>query len=131
MSELRTEHDVISLIGEWKYKQLRRASRKLRNFEMLLCGTDSWSEYHKCFISRSVRFNESTGKYELCVDFPGKPLQRSPYPDYKTGALKRIEKICSENGLHYYIQGDCRGIMLYVNTSPLHDNNYHHYAAIG
>ncbi len=51
-----------------------------------------------------------------------KRIYRSP--DREKGAIKRIEHVCADLGLKYYLQGDPRGGTLYVDNKPIPENNY-------
>ena len=48
----------------------------------------------------------------------------SPTPDREAGALRRIEQVCKEAGLHFYHQTDPRGCALFVSAQPMNDTNY-------
>ena len=48
----------------------------------------------------------------------------SRIPDRQAGAVRRVAEICERYGLHYYHHGDPRGCSLYIDTQPIHDNNY-------
>ena len=38
----------------------------------------------------------------------------------------RLEESVQASGLHCYIQGDCRGALLYVDAKPIPDDDYQH-----
>lgn len=98
--------------------QLRRDSMRLRRWFERECG-DSNNYQSWCVV------RESDGKtYLEIVPHTGKRrMQR--IPDAETGARKRIEAICKEEGLHFYIQGDCRGYALWISRdSSICDTNY-------
>lgn len=47
-----------------------------------------------------------------------------PIPDREAGALRRVEQVCKDCGLHYYHNTDPRGCALWVATFPLDQSNY-------
>lgn len=98
--------------------QLRRDSMRLRRWFERECGDSNY--YNSWCVVR-----EPDGKtYLEIIPHTGKRrMQR--IPDAETGARKRIEAICKEEGLHFYIQGDCRGYALYLSRDPsICDTNY-------
>ncbi len=90
--------------------------QKLVRAEMAL---HRWCE-HECNgdIQRDERDNLTYRHYGVSMD------KRYRCPDRETGALKRIEKICKEKGLHYYYQSDPRGCALYISDKPMTDSDY-------
>lgn len=47
-----------------------------------------------------------------------------PIRDMETGALRRIDRICKLNGLHFYVQTDPRGGTLYLSREPITESDY-------
>ncbi len=47
-----------------------------------------------------------------------------PIRDLEAGAIKRIKTICQRNGLHYYVQTDPRGGVLYLSRDPIAEDSY-------
>ncbi len=97
---------------------LRRCSQALHRWAELECGNSN------DYASWCVERDELTGKpYMVTYPHQGK-VSRRPTPDREKGALKRVDAICKRAGLHYYHQGDCRGVALYVSDKPLTDADY-------
>ncbi len=90
---------------------LRLAEKTLHRWAELECGTD-----HGC-----IERDESTGKSYWLNAMTG---SRYPIADRESGALKRVDKMCKELGIHYYHQNDPRGVALYVSRRKLTDRNY-------
>ncbi len=49
---------------------------------------------------------------------------RWPIRDAETAALKQVEKLSKETGLYFFVQGDCRGVSLYISKEPFSGNDY-------
>lgn len=94
---------------------LRRAALTLRRWHELECGT----EYG------NIEQDEKTGKWKLhrYNQYTNKDMSW-PIPDREKGALKRIEAVCKDAGIYFYIQGDPRGCPLYVSKDALNHSNY-------
>lgn len=115
---LRAQNRGINL-SFWDAERLRRAELTLQRWAEMECGDSN----DHC--SWSIERDEATGKPYRCV-YPHSEskVHRSPTPDRQQGALKRIQAICKEYGLHYYHQTDPRGCALYIDREPLPENNY-------
>lgn len=72
----------------------------------------------------AVERDEETGRTYMSIHLSGGKVIKRRYPDYETGAIRRIEQVCKEAGLHYYLQTDPRGCALHVSNEPLNDQNY-------
>lgn len=98
---------------------LRRAQMRLHRWAELECGdADNYSSW---YITRDK--NGKTWKEVQHVRC-SQSSYRVPYPDYESGALKRIQTVCAAHNLYYYHQTDPRGCALYISTEPLTDINY-------
>ena len=100
------------------------AARTLRRAELVL---HRWAE-QECgdgndYASWSIERDEATSK-PFRVTYPHRgDSYRVAIADREAGALRRVQAVCSEHGLHYYHQGDPRGCALYVAREPLNDTN--------
>ncbi len=66
-----------------------------------------------------VRYTE--GRY---LD-PHDPRQYRAIPDRERSTLAKVQSLCTARGWHFYHQTDPRGCSLYVDVTPLDDQNYH------
>jgi ketosteroid isomerase-like protein len=98
-------------------QKLRRAQLTLRRWAELECGDSN--DYQSWCIVR----DDDGSTWHESYPHNGK-MRRSPARDLERGALKRVAKLCTETGLHYYHQGDPRGCALYVSREPLTDTTY-------
>lgn len=94
---------------------LRRAELTLQRWAERECGDGS--NWH-------IERDEASGVPFLHYhgDGPSRKPQRTP--DLESGAIRRVNRLCSELGLHYFHQADPRGCMLYVAAIPLTGTNY-------
>ena len=107
---------------------LRRAERTLHRWHELECGTDAGhieeavgpdgNTYH---LFRPAGRMTSAG----WVQPQARPMRNVYGP-----AIKRVELICKEHGLHHYVQTDPRGCALYVSDKPMTSENYNSGVAI-
>jgi hypothetical protein len=106
-------------------RTLRRAEHVLHRWAEMECGL---SDSRK---SWCITRDESTGVpyTETSWHCGGKNTLRR-IADRESGALKRVAKVCADVGAHFYHQGDCRGVMLYVALEPLTDANYSNACAV-
>lgn len=78
-----------------------------------------WYE-HEC--NGVIQRDEITGKPAWYCANTGRRITSAA--DREKGAEKTIARICARLGLHYYLQGDPRGGMLYVDTKPIDQSDY-------
>lgn len=97
---------------------LRRAQLTLHRWAEMCCG---WSTTRASMV---VVRDEDTGKPFREVHPHNMPTRRYPIPDREAGALRRVEQVCKDCGLHYYHNTDPRGCALWVATFPLDQSNY-------
>lgn len=91
---------------------LRRAQMTLHRWCERECGDgSSWYIERDETTGKTYNVNHETGRRYRC-------------PDLETGALNRIQSICSKCGLHWYYQTDPRGCALYISPEPLNCQNY-------
>lgn len=97
------QHATLIQLGfsDTEAEQLRRISMRLHRWHELECGSDNGAIYR-----------DDNGKVYWQSSWGGKP---QPYRDLETGALRRLEAIMSRHPtLGHYVQGDPRGIALYI-----------------
>jgi hypothetical protein len=98
---------------------LRRAERTLHQWAERCCGYDTGHA------SVAYGRDDESGKpFAEIHPHTGRPSYREPIVDRETNALKRVAKICTTYGLHFYHQTDPRGCALYVDTKPLTESDY-------
>jgi len=89
-------------VSESDAYKLRRIAMTLHRWHELECGIDG----------DGVERDETTGK---CIWYCAYTKRRYPYPDYETGALKRLDAIMKQYPeLKAYVQTDPRGAALYI-----------------
>lgn len=98
---------------------LRRASMILHRWAELECGDGN------DYMSWAIERDDENPSIVRIVTYPhnGKP-HAYRIPDRETGALKRVAAICAANSLYFYHQTDPRGCALYIDSSPLDEQNY-------
>ena len=118
--KLDKHHSIVMAKLELSFEdtyQLRRDSMRLHRWFERECGD---SNGHASFCV--VREPDGKTYLEILPHTGKRRMQR--IPDVETGARKRIDAICKANGLNYYIQGDCRGMALYLSREEINDTNY-------
>lgn len=97
---------------------LRRAERTLHRWSEQECGDGN------AYASWAIERDETTGKpYRVTYPHTG-ATYRTRIADAEKGALKRVGKVCTALGAHFYYQTDPRGCALYVSMEPLTANAY-------
>jgi hypothetical protein len=97
---------------------LRKAALTLHRWFEQECGDSN--DYCSWCITR----DESGKPFREISSHMGGKNRMEPIRDMEAGARRRIDAICKRNGLHYYIQGDCRGGTLYLSRQPIPENSY-------
>lgn len=104
---------------------LRKAEKTLHRWAEQECGDGN--DYASWCITRDeqtgVPYMERHSHHGACT------VTRTKIADREKGALKRVEKVCADFGLHYYHQTDPRGCALYIAKEPLTDQTYSSYGA--
>lgn len=110
-----SNHLEISLDNVWIF---RRKAMTLHNWFEKECGDSN------NFASWCIERDPQTDKPFL-VTYPnsGKTHQHA-IPDMEKGARKAIAKLCTELGLFFFIQTDCRGLSLYLSREEMTDTDY-------
>ena len=97
---------------------LRRAELTLQRWSEQECGDSGPSS------SWAIERDEKTGlPYHATYPHNG-PRRAYRIPDREAGALRRVQAVCAQAGLHYFHQTDPRGCALYVSNEQLNDTNY-------
>ena len=108
------------------FMTLRRASMTLSRWSELECGDSS------NHASWAIERNETTDiPYMVTHYWNPNRTTRYRVADREKGALKRIATICARLGIHWYYQGDCRGLALYLHSEPMTDSNYTNGIGVG
>lgn len=115
----------ISECHVWHARTLRRASLTLHRWHELECGDSN------TYASWALERDEATGAPYMVTYYHAPKAThllnvptRRRYPDKEKGAIKRIQAVCKELSLHYYIQSDPRGCALYISREQLTCQNY-------
>lgn len=98
-------------------RKLRRIERILHRWCEAKCGMgNKWVDWHI----------EDDGPKPIMVTYcrMSGTTHRRAIPDRETGALRRLQAVCIENGLDYHYQTDPRGCAVYVAATALNDSNY-------
>jgi hypothetical protein len=98
---------------------LRRAELTLHRWFELECGDGN------DYASWSLERDEKTDKpYKVVYPHDSNKVRRYLVPDREKGAMRRVESLCKEKGLYFFVQTDPRGCALYINNEPLTDSDY-------
>lgn len=111
-------------VSEADANVLRRIEMTLHRWAELECGNGD--DYKSWCVSR----DEQTGKPFMEYHFHDGRYARYSTSDREAGALKRLGKLCTRLGLHFYHQTDPRGCALYVSNEPLTDQDYNRGVAV-
>jgi len=90
-----------------------KVEKALHRWHELECGVDAGH----------VERDETTGKPFMVSSRHG---TRWPIRDAEMAALKQVEKLSKETGLYFFVQGDPRGVSLYVSKEPFTGNDCTH-----
>ena len=96
----------------------RRDSMTLRSWFERECGGSN-----DCASWAVERDPDTDIPYLATYPYNGKE-RKTRIPDREKGARKRIAARCERLGLKYYVQGDCRGLALYLSRQELNGQNY-------
>ena len=111
----RALHVLISLDDA---DTLRRAALTLQRWSELRCGVDGYNG-----ATVYVEQDEQTGVWHRYVStYSG--VHKTRTADRQTGALKRVQAICTKHNLHYYHQTDPRGAPIYLSATPIDHQSY-------
>ncbi len=97
---------------------LRRLELTLHRWYELECGDSN--DYGTMFC---IERDEETDKPTMHVCSPSGNY-RYKVADRENGAIKRLQALCEELGVYFYLQTDPRGRALYVSATELTDTNY-------
>lgn len=106
-------------LSEKDANTLRLAQLTLHRWAELECGDSN--SYASCCI---VRDETTNVPYRETYPHNGGAVYRVRVNDKETAALKRVMRVCSANGLHFYHQTDPRGCSLYVSRVSINGTNY-------
>lgn len=100
----------------WK---LRKCALTLHRWYERECGDSTASGNSYCI----ERDEETCKPYMAVYPCSGKSY-RYAIRDMERAAERRIADICKRNGLHWYLQTDCRGGTLYLSREPITEQTY-------
>ena len=100
-------------------QDFRRDSMTLRRWFERECGDSNF------YMSWGIERDPDTDiPYQVTHIYSRNKAIRTRIPDREKGARKRIAERCERLGLKYYIQGDCRGLALYLSREEINGQNY-------
>lgn len=102
---------------------LRRIAMTLHRWHEMECGDAN---------GNAIERDDVTGKPYRTWDRGNHPRGRYPMPDRERGALARLATVMARYPtLRAYVQGDPRGLPLYILPQDADDDHYHRGVGVG